>query len=279
MLPPQIIIHCALAAEAKSLINRLALRRLPCSNPAKLFGSEDGCLLLLISGVGIMNSAMSCSWLAGERDCSQALWLNTGIAGHSDFSIGSLCWASSVEGVISDKKHYSYLVPGLEAMVDNCTPLLTCLQPQTNYAAMNGLVDMEAWGMYQCALRITSLEKIHSVKIISDNSSSDLKSIDRDYVIDLYNKNLERIELIIRLLLAWSKDSTNGFALRVEALHKEIISQCRASVSQQHQIADLLRRALALQVDSGEIKALFAKQKPRAAITCLNKMLDSELLA
>lgn len=275
MSSPQLIIHCALIAEAKTLIQRLALTRLTSSIPAQLFGSADGLLLVLVSGVGVINSTISCAWLAGERDCSQALWLNTGIAGHAHFPIGSLCWASSVEGIVNNKKHYPYLVAGLETMVDHCAPLRTCLQLQDDYSNMDGLVDMEAWGMYQCALRMTSLENIHSLKIVSDNASSDLIQIDSDYVMQLYNCNLERIEKIIRLLLTWSQGTTNDFALKVSALHQEIISQCRASVSQQHQIADVLRRALALKIDSQEIISIFSQHKAATAIARLHTMLAS----
>ena len=83
---------------------------------------------------------------------------------------------------------------GLETL-----PLLTVAQPMDEYPD-TAMIDMEASGFFRSASSITAMERIHCLKIISDNLLNPARNIGKQSVIDLVTENIHVIEQLLEQL-------------------------------------------------------------------------------
>ncbi|ADI37524.1 putative uncharacterized protein [Waddlia chondrophila 2032/99] len=188
-------ILCALHCEAKPLIQHLRLRKLQESAPFPVY--ENEAMRLAVCGIGKIAAATATGWL-GARENTCSAWLNIGVAGHADLPIGYQALALSVTDAGSSKRFYPdiSLIKGLPMH-----GVTTVDKPSFSYPDKD-LVDMEAAGFYQAAQRFATVDRIHCLKIVSDNAWHPTEKINKEFVRDLIGQSITKIESLIGQILA-----------------------------------------------------------------------------
>ena len=160
----------AYAAEARALIDYFKLKRLHDQNAFVCYRGQETTadIWLIVSGPGKLAAVAATAHLQGlsgfQRD---QIWLNLGIAGHRDLPLGTARLCHKIIDVNSQTSYYPQLVaksPWPSETVHTLT------QPEQHYLR-DGLLDLEASGFFQAALRYSSSELIHAVKVVSDNAA------------------------------------------------------------------------------------------------------------
>ena len=148
---------------------------------------------LIISGQGRMNAAAATAYLGGTcaLNAVSGLWVNVGVAGHADYSIGSLWRANKITDEFSGRSNYPLALNGTNRnhrQIDGCA-LMTVDLPTSSYA-QRCLYDMEAAGFFQTALRFATVETIASFKVVSDNIENPPGEIDKRSMANLVNSQI-----------------------------------------------------------------------------------------
>ena len=129
---------------------------------------------LIVSGIGKVAAAAATAYLRALIGDTPAAWLNIGIAGHGSQAVGTALLAHKVVDATSGKSFY----PTFTASPLCCTTLLHTVdlaQP----AASDAAYDMEASGFCEAAQRFATSERIHCLKIVSDNPQSPIRHLMR----------------------------------------------------------------------------------------------------
>jgi nucleoside phosphorylase len=183
----------ALNAEAKSIRQVLKLRALQDSAPWRCYVNDR--YRLLVTGTGSLNMAMATSWLFGAYG-SASLWVNIGSAGHKTAEVGSVVIANKI---VDSKSGQTWFIPILVNGISSGT-VCTFERAKVEFSDLN-FYDMEAAGFIQAALRVTERERIHSIKIVSDNDierSGDLDELRLMEIIEAATETvLTRLQQII----------------------------------------------------------------------------------
>ncbi|MGZ5006474.1 MAG: 5'-methylthioadenosine/S-adenosylhomocysteine nucleosidase family protein [Methylobacter sp.] len=236
--PPRIFIYAALPCEAKPLVEHFNLKKDTSVQPFALYRNRDICLT--VTGLG--KSAMA----AGVA-YSQALFtpvdypvlINIGIAGHKDNAIGSLFLIDKITDADTRKSYYPPLVftpPCLSACIQ------TVSLPQLDYEP-DCLCDMEASAFYETALRFSSGELIHCLKVISDNQLSPAENIEAKQVAVLIAAHLAAIEALLAELSRLRKLIKPP---EQPELFEQLTRRYRFTVSEQGQLKNQLSRWMTL---------------------------------
>ncbi|MDP3589712.1 MAG: hypothetical protein Q8R54_04155, partial [Methylobacter sp.] len=190
--PPRIFIYAALPCEAKPLVEHFNLKKDTTVQPFAVYLNQDICLT--VNGLG--KSAMA----AGVA-YSQALFasvehpvlVNIGIAGHIDHALGSLFLIDKINDFDSQKSYYPPLV-----FTPPCptVSIQTVSRPQLTYDRHH-LCDMEASAFYETAVRFSTGELIHCLKVISDNELSPAENIQPKQVATLIAAHVAAIETLL----------------------------------------------------------------------------------
>lgn len=162
----------ALRCEAKSLIHHFKLKDETHRGNFRVYSNDSGdnnSIRLVISGVGRVAAAAATAYLEDTgKHKTDAAWLNIGVAGHPSKSVGDVLMAHTLSDGASGHRVYPQWVFDPPCATE-C--LLTADQPMTDLPA-NTMVDMEAFGFYSTAIRFAPSERIHCLKVISDNGAS-----------------------------------------------------------------------------------------------------------
>ncbi len=182
----------ALACEAKPLINNYGFKRCIDESAYSIFRNES--MTLTVSGVGKLAAAAAVAYTQGRfGDHEKAIWLNIGVAGHRHFNIGDCRIAHKVTDQETKRHWYpSLLYP---APCDT-SEIVSVNQPETTYA-QNCLYDMEAAGFFASACKFTTLELIHSLKIISDNQTTNATSLNQKVITQLVDNQIGIVDTLI----------------------------------------------------------------------------------
>ena len=155
----------AFEAEARPLIDRLELEEVRGSGRFKHFNREA--IDVVISGWGKARAAAATGWLAEITEAG-AVWLNTGIAGHSKLATGEAFVAVKLTDGAAGS---SWFPPQLVKSQFTPSVLTTVDVPEEDYPGVSGF-DMEASSFMQVARRFSTAELVQCVKIVSDNPGS-----------------------------------------------------------------------------------------------------------
>lgn len=235
--PPRIFIYAALPCEAKPLVEHFNLKKDTTIQPFAVYFNRELCLT--VTGLG--KSAMA----AGVA-YTQALFaaiehpvlVNIGIAGHKDHAVGSLFLIDKITDVDSRKSYYPPLVFTPPCPTAN---LQTVSTPQLVYDQEH-LCDMEASAFYETAVRFSTGELIHCLKVVSDNELSPAENIQPKQVAQSIAAHVTAIET---LLLELSR-----LAMLITAPEPELFEQLTQryhfTVSEQGQLKNRLSRWAAL---------------------------------
>ncbi|MCH7731307.1 MAG: hypothetical protein IIB44_02150, partial [Candidatus Marinimicrobia bacterium] len=125
-------------------------------------------------------------------------WLNLGVAGHKSLPIGSIVAAHKIIDAGSG------LSWSLDHNLDNqiITKSILTLDKESHDYTEDEACEMEAAGFYQTAIRFSSRDLIHCIKIISDNERN--AEINYREVGELIQQNISAIESIVKHLLKLS---------------------------------------------------------------------------
>lgn len=194
-MSPSLFVFAALSCEARPLIQHWHLQKHPRKHPFTIYASDER--VIVITGLGKVAMAGAVGYtLSLFPDTQQPLLLNLGIAGHRQHSLGSVYLADKIIDAATEKKFY----PQLPFSVPCPTgAVATQIKPHTDYVE-NFLYDMEASAFYEMAVKFSSSELIHCLKIISDNLQSPLENISEALVEDWCSQQLPTIDRLVTRL-------------------------------------------------------------------------------
>lgn len=234
MLHIIVALHC----EAKPIIEFYKLKKISDRDlPFPVFVSKDENIYLIVSGVGKVKTAIATTFLytfTGSK--SHGCFLNIGIAGSKQFSLGDCVSANKITENTTQRHWYPFV-----ALLKNIkqTQLITHDIPQHNYPD-SGMLDMEGSAFFQAATCFVSQEQVHVLKIISDNNEATLNQINQESVSLLISKNLSEITKISEYLLNLS---TQEYAHQADPREYENFQTTwRFTYSQKVMLKEYLRR-------------------------------------
>lgn len=226
----------ALPAEARPFIRYLCLKRISINNQFQIFKNKNDSIHLIVSGMGKIKSAAACAYLhAFTGSLSHTVYLNVGIAGSANFSLGEWVAAHKIQDAATNQAIYpsAFLLKFAKQ-----APLITIDRPQTQYPDF-GLIDMEASGFFQAASQCVCHEQIQVMKIVSDNKIEEQVALKPSYVENLINNNLVIIEPSLQQLISLSEQQM----IKIDnTCFSQFCNKWHFSTYQQHQLRELLRR-------------------------------------
>lgn len=260
-------IVCALDAEARPLINHFKLKRLPQHSAWPVYQNPQG-VRLIVSGMGKSHSAAACAYLFASTggETGHGILLNIGLCGHAEHERGHLLMADKVIDYHSGQSWYPALVIRPQC---GYTHLFSFEQPQTSYPAA-GMIDMEASGFYSSAIRLTSAELAHCIKVVSDNKRQSSSDLNPALASELISRQMPSIIEIIQQLEKTQARLPTPWNRQV---FDTLCAEHRCSVSQQHQLKRLLLRWQAL----GGAATVMDALAPCKSMQDLLRQLETEL--
>ncbi|MDP7034260.1 MAG: hypothetical protein QF752_07175 [Planctomycetota bacterium] len=227
----------ALPFEAQLIRNRLQISTLVSQKPYRVFRNADGQHWLVESGVGSNHAAAATMYL---HQVSQAqpwtAWINAGIAAHATLPLGTPCLIHQIHQASSGQVHYPTVVFPTE-----CTRgrLITVDRPEAE-CPEEAFYDMEGAAFFAIASRLSSQELAMLFKVVSDHGMGpetriDLERLSKDFV-----ASLDTLEPVVTALQELS--SAESERLGSPPALETLLSQMHVSVSQEHQLRDVLKR-------------------------------------
>ncbi len=236
-----LFIYTALECEAKALIRKFELKKDSSVHPFAIYRNDV--MLLCVTGIGKVAMAAGVAYSqALYAKVSNPIMLNIGIAGHKNLQIGELRVASKVIDADSSRVFYPQLIG--QSWPESSSVRSTTVA-NTNYTA-EVLNDMEASAFYETAVKFSSCELIHCLKVVSDNESSAVEQITPKRVEQWMAVHQQQLNEIFQFL------HTQRQLIIPDALqeYEEILSRWHFSVSGQVKLQGLLRRWKVLSGDN-----------------------------
>lgn len=180
----------ALDAEAKAIVEHYRLKR-DTSLPYTLYRGED--ILLLVTGIGKINTLMSVSTLLGWRIPERKdILINIGICGApSTFEIGE---PLLIHQIIDNGRCYYPDILYTHTLREST--LTSVESPQASASTFP--VDMESAGVFQAASRFFKLHQIAFLKIVSDHFEP--HNVTKEGVMALLKSHIPTVEILFASL-------------------------------------------------------------------------------
>lgn len=233
-MPVQLNLITALPSEARPLVDRFKLG--PARRTNGITWYENAGVRLAVSGVGKTASAFAVGVLSGMGGAAKrSLWLNVGIAGHRDASLGAIGIAHRIDDVATAQTRYPAIVFNAP-----CTSFrVACFdQPTTSYDG-DALCDMESFAFFAAATRTSGVEFAHVLKIVSDNNAEHLGALNRQTISDLVHGQIDVISEVAERLIDLASRLTPD---PLPEPTGEAFQRWRFSVTQTLQLRELERR-------------------------------------
>jgi adenosylhomocysteine nucleosidase len=226
---PACFIFCALQAEAAPVIEHWKLKK----QSTKAFSLySDDTRVLVVTGIGKTSMASAIGYtLAHYPHIHSPLLLNFGIAGHSNQDLGSL-WL--VDRAIDQENGRSFFPQFSQIGKWPSSSLVTTTTPVRHYQE-NSLHDMEATAFFESAIKFTTLENIHALKIVSDNADATYENVSASKVTDWVKNQLSQLD---GFLSHWQMEK-KGFEPSSEDTFDMILTSCHFSQSNRLQLERL----------------------------------------
>ena len=231
-------IFCALPCEAQPIIQNFKLTELKQFDLFRIYQSKDKDkeINLTITGIGKLNAASAVSYHHASLNTKASdIWLNIGVAGHANISIGEARLVNKITEEQTKSCWYPQII--FKAPCDSIA-LITLDKPSDDY--QEALFDMEASGFYQMAIRLGTAELIHSLKIISDNAEQATSTVNTDSVKKMMAKHVITIKNIL--------DSLKPISLEIDSIisepkeYKEFLERWHFTQSERIQLSRLLQQ-------------------------------------
>lgn len=166
------------ALEAAPIIEKFRLQK---AKKDTVFPRYQGLAInLVICGMGKINAAAGTAYLAAVTSSDseeKPVWINVGIAGHQSLALGSATIVHKITDLQSDKAYYPLPI----STTLTSTELITVDIPERAYG-LDAAYDMEGVAYWLSALKFSPLEFVHLVKVVSDNPSQNIDSLDKEQI-------------------------------------------------------------------------------------------------
>jgi len=185
----------AMPAEARPLIEFFNLRKSGSLSSSKVFAGEG--VWLVISGVGARAARLAVERLSSRTGpYVDRCWVNVGVAGHADHELGRAFLAAKIEDATTGRSwspqvDFPHGLPTAEVR--------TVARPEQRYDE-DVLYDMEAAAFYETAIRFSPREKVHVLKIVSDNLRRPVETVTAEAASQLVNQQLPAVERLLTQL-------------------------------------------------------------------------------
>jgi hypothetical protein len=241
-MPVNIIVAHGL--EAKALVRMLELERHHVSSEFVEYSNSNK-LHLLVSGIGKEAITAAVTYL-GEQQASDSgeirAWLNIGIAGHRDASLGNAWLGNKITDQSSGASAYPpQLIEGIEV-----GSVVTVDEPENSYP-LDAAYEMEASAFYAEATKYSTAELVQVFKVISDNLVNPISEIDIRSVPGLIAAQAPQLQILIEGMSAIA--TQHNSSQRLPSYFSEVCSKIHLTVNQKLQLRRLCQRYKALGMD------------------------------
>jgi len=227
-------IVCALHCEAKALINHYRMSAVP-GSLFPLFVNDE--LRLVVSGIGKVATSAAMTYVFSKMGESyNEPWINSGIAGHEDAEIGA--WYN-VNKITEQSTGFNWYPARTKLDGFENSGLLTVDQPVSSYQS-NVLYDMEASAFMATALKLSSVELVQVMKVVSDNRENHHENIDKNRIVRLMDENIDPIISVIEYLK--NKHLEYNAIYGVDGLYLSCLEKWRFSQYERKQLERLIQR-------------------------------------
>jgi len=259
---PDTCLFVALDCESKPLIKYFQLKKLIKHSAFSIYANQH--LVLTITGVGKLAMAGGVAYtLAHFTPLNNPILINIGIAGHASWAIGSLMMAMKVTDFDSGQCFFPQLLPNkFELLGEVCT-----LSSATTTYCESAVYEMEAAGFYEIAVKFSTLELIHCLKVISDNRSSSFEKINAKQVESWIYQQLPSIDSILKYL---TEQRQTIMPYQPEG-YTQLLTRWHFSITGEMRLKMLLTR---WQVLTGQPWSVPANQSFQTSKQVLKKLLD-----
>ena len=223
----------ALPEEARPLIHYFKMQRWHDVRQFAIYRSDE--IRLIVSGIGKLASATATGFLAGQQYTDPSAWLNLGIAGGDAGVVGDIILANEIVDSVSRSKYFPSVCFDLPVQL---TRVITVQEQQTKYTA-DCVYDMEASGFFSAALRFSTAELIHSIKVISDNSISGVEMVSKEHVAEMIDRKLPVVGKVCNWLLNIVGKLTDEYAGKDE--YDKILAKFHFTYTQQRKLKAILQ--------------------------------------
>ncbi|MGZ5056534.1 MAG: hypothetical protein ACXWAT_16540 [Methylobacter sp.] len=232
-MSPSLFVFIALPCEARPLIQHWHLKKDIRKHPFAIYADDER--LVVITGLGKIAMAGALGYtLSMFPDIHLPVLLNLGIAGHRRHELGSLYLADKIVDAETGKKFYPQLPFSLSCQTCSVS---TQTRPDSNYTE-NFLYDMEASAFYEMAVKFSSSELIHCLKIVSDNLQSSLENINEPLVEDWCVQQLPTIDQLATRL----ERLRQTFPIATSELHEQLLGEFHFTATSAAKLKALLNR-------------------------------------
>ena len=262
----------ALKVEAEIILDEYNMNFDPEFTLFQVFRNFEKTRWLILSGVGRHNSAAATTYLYMISKASRSTcWINLGIAGSGKGHYGDLCLVNKISNNDSSNT-YPATMPKVTFHKMN---LFTSDVPLTDYT-LHELIDMEGSAFYDITNKLSGREFICLMKVISDGPNNDIEDLNKFKIRELINLNIANIKTIVSYYEKLSMDQYQ--IIQQPKILSEILSQWHFSVSQKHQLENLIKRINTLSKDEEIIKLIKNCKNSRSVITILEeKILNTKV--
>ncbi len=231
--PINLFVFSALECEAKTLINQFQLKKDSARHPFSIYKNDN--MSLTVTGIGKVSMAAGVAYtMAISAKPLLPIMVNIGIAGHKSKPVGTLLLASKLVDAESGKSFYPQL---MGAGWPETSQLKTTALPNTQYSD-ECLNDMEASAFYEVAVRFSSSELIHCLKLVSDNQHSSVDHIKAKVVVEWFSRHQSVFPALFQRL-----EALRASVLPVELEEcQEIVNQWHFTVTGEIKLKALLRQ-------------------------------------
>ena len=262
----------ALKVEAEIILDEYNMNFDPEFTLFQVFRNFEKTRWLILSGIGRHNAAAATTYLCMISDASRSTsWINLGIAGSGKGHYGDLCLVNKISNNDSSNT-YPATMPKVTFHKMN---LFTTDVPLTDYT-LHELIDMEGSAFYDITNKLSGREFICLMKVISDGPNNDIEDLNKFKIRELINLNIANIKTIVSYYEKLSMDQYQ--IIQQPKILSEILSQWHFSVSQKHQLENLIKRINTLSKDEEIIKLIKDCKNSRSVITNLEaKILNTKV--
>lgn len=262
-----LIIAAALFCEAKPIIDRWRLRKIP-NLIFSVYINQEQTICLIITGVGKVKMAAALTFVYEfTKGQSNTCFLNIGIAGSLEFLVGRAVLIHKITENNSERNWYPFVKP---IKYKERSELRTYDLPQENYPT-KGLIDMEGSAFFQIASLLVTQEQVQVLKVISDCDTESQSKLTEQSAEMLIKENLQNISILIEYLLDLSNKE---YIDNDQALLEKFSARWRFSATQLYQLKEYLRRWSILYKDRDPWEFCHDKQTGKHVLQYLNESLD-----
>jgi hypothetical protein len=195
-----------------------------------------------VSGIGKEAITAAVTYL-GEQQASDSgeirAWLNIGIAGHRDASLGNAWLGNKITDQSSGASAYPpQLIEGIEV-----GSVVTVDEPENAYP-LDAAYEMEASAFYAEATKYSTAELVQVFKVISDNLVNPISEIDIRSVPGLIAAQAPQLQILIEGMSAIA--TQHNSSQRLPSYFSEVCSKIHLTVNQKLQLRRLCQRYKAL---------------------------------